>query len=233
MSAASDVQKLLDRTNRDFDDWNDFFEHTKAVWRGFQIWVSAGNQMRATTGTGKALTEKDLAGLFQYYLTDFIGPVVLQRFIAAFEIFVFDLLRILLKNKPGKLGTKTFSLGKLFVKGDIATIVEGILDEAIDKELNEVRYKKPKEWFEYLEEVQKLGCPSSPEIEQIAEMKATRDVIEHNSGKVNRVYLVKSGGKARFKEGEFVEVDDPYLLDSWKLVKKICQDMSAAVIKTL
>jgi len=46
--------------------------------------------------------------------------------------------------------------------------------------LNEVLYERPAEWFAYLQEKVKLGCPSAVEIERIAEAKATRDALIHN-----------------------------------------------------
>ena len=41
----------------------------------------------------------------------------------------------------------------------------------------------------------KLGCPTDDEIERIAEMKATRDLLIHNLGIANKTYLDKAGTK--------------------------------------
>ncbi len=64
-------------------------------------------------------------------------------------------------------------------------------------------------------------------------MKATRDVLEHNAGVANAVYVAKAGPRARYKPGERVEVSDAYSRDAWKLIKKIVQDVSAAVVVRL
>lgn len=224
------VRTLVDRANRDLDEWNDFLEHTQAVWRGFQLWVAAGNTIEARNSqTGKQFNEADLTSLSQFYLTEYLAPVVLQRFIAIAEMYIFDLLRILLRRNPAKVGGKTITVGEVIAKGSIPALLE----EAIVEKLNEIRYGKPTDWFEFLDSVERLGCPTDDEIQQLAEMKATRDVVEHNAGVVNKTYLAKAGGKARFDEGKYAEVSDQYLRDCWALLKKICNDMGGATIKIL
>jgi hypothetical protein len=111
--------------------------------------------------------------------------------------------------------------------------VEAVVAEAIEERLHKVRYAKPRDWFQYINEIQKLGCPSDEEVARIVEMKATRDVFEHNSGVANKIYLEKAGSKARFKEGEAVDVPDTYLQEGWALLKKVCADLAAAEAKVL
>jgi hypothetical protein len=103
----------------------------------------------------------------------------------------------------------------------------------VDATQVQIRYAKPAEWFKYIESLMKLGCPSNDEIADLAEIKVSRDVIEHNAGIVNNIYLDKAGAKAQFKDGEALEVPDPYLRQSWSLLKKICNDICVAAIKTL
>ena len=78
-----------------------------------------------------------------------------------------------------------------------------------------------------------LGCPDKDQIASIAEIKATRDIFEHNSGIVNQVYLNKAKGKARFGLGESIEISDQYLFDSWKLLSGICAKMTYNAAKLL
>jgi hypothetical protein len=228
MPIVEDVRGLIDRTNRDLDEWSDFLEHTKAVWRGFQFWVKAGNTFRArNAATGKEFSEADLTSLSQYYITEHLASFAFQRYISVFEAFVFDFLRILLLRNPGSLSGKELKFGAIVSKPDLATVVQ----EVIDHQLNEIRYAKPKDWFEFIDKVQRLGCPSADEVEGLAEIKATRDVLEHNAGVVTKVYMDKSGKKARFKAGEYVELPDMYLRDCWLLLKKISNDLANAAIK--
>ncbi len=230
MAAVDEVRRLVDATHRELDDWLDFFEHTKAVWRAFQTWVAAGNTVRAENAvTGKAFTETDLTSLSQYYITVFLAPVVLQRLTAAFEAYLFGLLEVLLRRNPACVESKPISLGELVKKGSISVVME----EAIQSKLSELRFDRPSEWFEFLNRVERLGCPSADEIASIVEMKATRDVIEHNKGFANAMYSHKAGAKARVKDGEPVDVPDDYLRDSWQLLRGVCARTAEAAIKVM
>jgi hypothetical protein len=230
MPPTAELKSLLDRTNRDFDDWSDFFEHSKYVWRGFKDWVGAGHTFNARNAdTGNEFTEAILTGLSQFYITEHLASFTFQRYVSVFEAFVFGFLRILLIDSPGQLSDKDLKFGRIIAKPDLTAVIE----EVVEHELNEIRYRKPKDWFDFLNRVQRLGCPSADEIEVIAETKATRDVLEHNAGIVGKVYVAKAGPKARFKEGEYVELSDRYLTDSWNLLKKVCNDLTAAAAKVL
>jgi hypothetical protein len=230
MAAVDDLRRLIDRAHRELEDWHDFFEHTKVVWRTFQIWVTAGHTLRAQNAvTHKEFTEADLTSLSQYYITFFLAPVVLQRLTAAFETYVFGVLEILLRKNPGCLDAKPISLGELLKKGSI----EAVIDEAIQRKLNDLRFDRPSRWFEFLNTVERLGCPSEDEIASIAEMKATRDVIEHNNGFANAIYVEKAGRKGRFNEGEPIDVSDEYLRDCWRLLRNVCSKTGEAAIRVM
>jgi hypothetical protein len=230
MATVDDLKSLIQRINGELDDWHNFYEHTKTVWRTFQQMANDGLKLTAENETtGQKYTAQDLVGLSQYYMTEILAPFALQKFSSTFESFISDFLRILLFRKPGVLGKKSLSLGDVIKAGAVTTLIS----DAIEEKLNQIRYEKVKDWFEFVDSVQKLGCPAADEIERVAEIKATRDIIEHNSGIVNKIYLGKAGAKSRFKEGDNIEVADTYLRESWELLKKICNDMTNAAQRLL
>ncbi len=57
------------------------------------------------------------------------------------------------------------------------------------KQLNELKYEAVRGWFDALNEAVKLGCPTEDEADALAELKATRDVLEHNAGVVNDMVM--------------------------------------------
>ena len=61
-------------------------------------------------------------------------------------------------------------------------------------------------------------------------MKATRDILEHNAGVVNDIYIRKAGNRTRYAVGDLVEIDDSYHFASWRLIKKVAADLTAAAI---
>ena len=54
---------------------------------------------------------------------------------------------------------------------------------------------------------------------------ATRDIIEHNDGVVNATYFRKAGKKARNVVGKYLDMDDNYFLDCWRLVIRIVEEV--------
>lgn len=78
-----------------------------------------------------------------------------------------------------------------------------------------------------------MGCPAEDEIDALAEIKAARDILEHNAGVVNETYRKKAGKSARYEIGEHVEIDDAYHLESWRLIKKVVRDVTSAAIVRL
>lgn len=91
-------------------------------------------------------------------------------------------------------------------------------------------YERPAEWFAYLEDKVKLGCPTADEIDRIAEAKASRDVLIHNRGVASKIYVSKSRRFARCREGEILDVTEPYHREIWELLRKVVAEVSDAAI---
>jgi uncharacterized protein YdeI (YjbR/CyaY-like superfamily) len=100
----------------------------------------------------------------------------------------------------------------------------------VDKELNELKYEKLSDWKAYLERLVKLGCPTTDEIEQLAEIKASRDILVHNNGIANATYISKAGNRARYNDGERLEIPEQYHRASWETTNKVIRDISGAAI---
>jgi hypothetical protein len=66
-----------------------------------------------------------------------------------------------------------------------------------------------------------------------AEIKATRDILEHNAGVVNETYRRKAGKIARYEVGERVGLEDAYHLESWGLMKKVERDLTESALSRL
>jgi len=107
---------------------------------------------------------------------------------------------------------------------------DAIVSDIVNKEVRSVGYKRVADWFEYLNEVVHLRCPTQDEVAQLAEVKASRDILVHNKGVVNSTYLDKVGAIARYADGETIEIPEHYHRTSWQLIRQIVADMSAAAI---
>ena len=227
MSLANDIRRIEGRALADLDSSHDYHTYTKRVWRFVQEIAKEGRTFTyRNPATGTKVDEQSLLGRSQIYITEYLTAATFQQFVLLFEDFVFDLLRSWLAAYPASLSAKQVSIAEVLTAPDISTI----MTSAIDKELNDLKYKRVAEWFSYLERLAQLGCPDSSEIEQLAEIKASRDVLVHNHGVANATYISKAGSRARFKEGEKLLVPEPYHRASWQAIRDIVRKISAAAV---
>jgi hypothetical protein len=221
-----DIDELAERARNDLDDLFNFGAHIHLIWKQFVVWAHQGNKFKSKNiYTEKEVSEAELIELYRRYRTDYLHSLSFQHLVALFEAFLFDLLRLLHADDPRHLNKKKqLEVGVALSAPDRHALVLLIAD----RELNELKYKRPSEWFEYLNGIVDLGCPTADEINLLSEIKASRDLLVHNMGLVNSIYLDKAAASARYKIGEKVVIDTPRFNEAWKLVKKVVDDISAA-----
>ena len=103
----------------------------------------------------------------------------------------------------------------------------------VEQELDRLKYRRLSVWFDCWEKRSRLGTPSRDQIERLAEVKASRDVLVHNRGIVNGMYLRKSGPRARYAEGARLRIIEPYLRASGQLIGEVVREPAAAAISKL
>lgn len=108
--------------------------------------------------------------------------------------------------------------------------VNDLLLYIIDKQINELLYASPKEYFKSLEEILAIHINDDVK-DRYSEIKATRDLLVHNNGEVNETYARKSGAEARAIIGQNIPVDESYFdscISTFKdLVKEIYEGLMA------
>lgn len=227
MALADNIRTLRDRVLTDLTAAHDYYSDTKIAWDIIRKIVAAGYTLtirNMTTGT--VTTQAELAAKARGYVAEQLAEATFQQFISIFENYFFDLLRLWLIAYPQNL------MGK---KVDFKAVLDAPDKEAItllvvNKELNEIAYDRPTEWFAYLEDKAKLGCPTPDEIDRIAEAKASRDVLIHNRGIASKLYESKAGKRARYKDGQRIDIAESYHRDTWELLRKVITDISNAAI---
>ena len=172
----------------------------------------------------------DLPALFKNCQESFLISASFQQQIALFEYFVFDAVRLVLCDEPKRLpANKKVDLAVI----TSATTREQIIQDLVERELNELRYKGVGDWFAYLEQYVNGVAPSAEVTSQIAEAKATRDLLVHNRGVINEVYLRKAGQLARGKIGEVVPMPPEYRAQNWRLLVQVVATVSTLLIDKL
>jgi hypothetical protein len=101
----------------------------------------------------------------------------------------------------------------------------------IERVVRELAYRRPAQWFRFLDNRVNLGCPDENQRGALCEMKATRDVMEHNRRRVGPDYLEKAGAFARYAEGDVVQIDEPYLMQCLALMRDVVEAMADAAIR--
>lgn len=144
--------------------------------------------------------------------------------VATTEDYLLQSLTIVLRWYPRKLtvtgsgvhGDRKVSLEQVLEARDMNELISRL----IEGRLVSVFYASPQEYFGYIEHVLGFELPEDAKA-QYVETKATRDILIHNSGIVNELYVRKAGPKARASEGKPVPLDDQYLSESIRCMKRV------------
>lgn len=206
---------------------HDYYFHSRTVWRRLERAVAKGDRFTIRNSATKTKTNQEaLVGYIERYVGDYLIVSTFQQFVTVFEDFFFDLLRLWLVAYPGSLSEKDLKFGLVLKAPDKAAITHAV----VDRELNELKYEKVADWFDYLERRMNLGCPGKDAIGTLAEIKASRDIVVHNKGIVNVVYLAKAGKRARYQVGERLEIPEHYHRESWETIKQVIAEVADAAI---
>jgi hypothetical protein len=225
MAMADEIRDLATRSLTALNAGHDYYAHTKTVWRLMQQAVKAGRTFVVRNmATGTVVNEEALLGLAQQYITEYQASFSFQHFVSLLEDWLFDLLRLWLLGYPNSLAKRAIEFSVVLDAADKAAITLAV----VDKELNELKYRKVAEWFAYLEKLVRLGVPNADQIEHLAEIKASRDILAHNQGVANKVYVAKAGVRARYPLGAQLEIPEHYLRESWETIRQVIRDVSAA-----
>ena len=77
--------------------------------------------------------------------------------------------------------------------------------------MDSLKYKRPADWFKDLNDRVNLNRLAAEQIERLAEIKASRDILVHNRRIVNETYCDKAGTRARYAVGQRLKIQEPYL----------------------
>jgi hypothetical protein len=149
-----------------------------------------------TTSTLKS-TESEF-----YESTYIIGLVTVA------EALVTDLATEYLACYPGHLKEKTFSLDLVDEYGSVATAIKSLAEKTV----NDWSYGKFSDLVKKTITLFNTKASLDPALmDEISEIKATRDLYVHANGIANKTYLYKSGALARARVGHKLELGRPYL----------------------
>lgn len=227
MPLAHDLSQHRDMILSDLDAAHDFYAHTRQAWAIVQTQIGLGRRVSMRNrATGSRVSNDELAHRARNYVAEQLAAASFQQFVSLFEDFMFGVVRLWLGAFPHSLGNRQMTFQDAISAGDL----EGITREIIEREIRSISYRRVRDWFSSLETLVKLGCPSEADIQYLAEIKASRDILVHNRSIVNKTYTEKAGTMSRFSFGERLTIPEQYHQESWMLIRKVVTEVAGAAI---
>jgi len=169
-------------------------------------------------------TDKELQDIYNRFTQRELYGTFLVGAVSRFEAFLSDVLKTVLTAYPAKLHIAVTGITpckdvptELLLR---STDLDSVIGSVIVEHVRRVMYASPKEYLAYFEKAVGVGF-SKEEKATYIEIKATRDLIVHGSGKVNDMYVTKAGKKARGSLDDFVSVDEQYFSSSIAMLKRL------------
>lgn len=144
--------------------------------------------------------------------------------VAEFEGFLVDMLRTIVKRHPVKVGNISIKVSEIAICSS--------LDEAIaigiDRFINDLTYKRPKEYIDSLQEIFSLNKDDFQGLwPGLIERKARRDLGVHNDWRKNEIYIrkIREVGITPTND-DFLAPDNEYFVESVGIVHDILSKIS-------
>jgi hypothetical protein len=227
MPLRQDIEQARDRAIIALKDAHDYVPFTSEAWRTLQTDIEREgrkidwqNLHTMTSISGPAVLAR-AHGYVQVELTN----STLQQFVSIFENFLSDAIRAWILAHPKRISKRQLTGEELIALPDKPAIIEAL----VDKELKDVFYDRPANWFEYVKAMVNIDTPTDAEANEFAEIKATRDVLVHGQGIANAYYAAKAGRLARAQPGQPIDVPGPYHQKSWELISKLVREIGTAM----
>lgn len=161
---------------------------------------------------------------------------VLVYIVAQVEAFLNDVIRITLQFDNRRLLTQVQGIdtGKKVEVSEILSsdTKEILIDTIINRQLTSLFYASPSKQFEYIKKVLGVDIDTAIQSEWV-ELKATRDLIVHNYGTINDVYIKKCNVFARGNIGEKIVVDKIYFENAIAKMKSLIGKITSTLQRSI
>jgi hypothetical protein len=182
----------------------------------------------STRKKGIALTRResvDLTKLYEAQHKRGIFETNLISVVSRTEAFIQDCLAVMLVEYPAKMTL----LSKDGIPLDLFLQTEDkseVITRYVALKCEGLMYGKPKDYLNKFGECLDIDL-AADHVNSFIEIKATRDIIIHNNGKINKSYVDKAGAKKRGKVGDMLPIDHDYFRSSIISLKAFSMDVRA------
>ncbi len=149
------------------------------------------------------------------------------NFVTILEAWLSDVLREILRTSPHKIRKEMVDSAIVIDSSSY----EECLEKLIDYELTKLSYASTKKFTKHLQEITSTDIGGISELLDVLEFKATRNVLLHNKGIVDKTYLQKAGDKARANEGEEIKIDQTAFMNSHDIITTFIKKISDGLVQ--
>jgi hypothetical protein len=211
-SAMFDQGELAQLTYRAFDI---AIRTTKATEEEqIEITFPIGYTAHKTALESSRKYRKDeLVKIYEFLSIHQLSINAIVQLVTIVETMIGEIVSAIVMRYPEKLGGKrTLSIQTILESASL----EEIHVRATDTLLNELSYKSPADFAEFMKQLLSVNLLECPAFHRYMEIKATRDIFIHNRGVANEVYVRKAGTHLRVSSGMTLPMDIGYFLESYE-----------------
>jgi hypothetical protein len=179
-----------------------------------------------SVGRTKFARRKDieLMEIYERFISRELYENLIVTAISQFESMLFEVVKLIINAYPQKLTLsvhgvdmdRNVSLEVLLRSGSL----EEVFTDVIGKRINAISHARPQAYLDYLNGIAGITTSDTAFLDYI-EIKASRDIIIHNAGIVNDVYLQKAGERARGQLNKKLVIDGDYFDHCIATLKRI------------
>lgn len=172
-------------------------------------------------------------GIYDQYLAKGLYEAFLVSTLSRFESFLADVLFAFFMRYPLRITQKVGGIPACpeMSAADVirAEDKDDLVRKMIHQHIEQVFRQRPSMYMRYLVEI--IGVEDDKSFLDYYEVSATRDLIVHSNGVINRLYMEKSGEKSRGAIGDRLTVDKKYFDAALAKIKRVSGSIKRDVEK--
>jgi hypothetical protein len=167
----------------------------------------------------KKYTVKHLLDNYDYLSRTQLAVNGIYQIVTIIECLLNDLLFEIIRKCPEKIDKKQIEVKRILKANSFEELQRNIIYSVV----HELSYRSPHEYAREFEKYASMNLLECPAYQRYIEVKATRDVLIHNKGIANIIFVSKSGMFARVSSGVEMPVDDIHFMESYEYSLKLTE----------
>lgn len=168
-------------------------------------------------------TDAQVMEIYDQYLAAGLYEAFLVSTLSRFESFLADVLTAFFLAYPMRITQRVQGIPACpqMSAADVinAEDKDQLMSVMVAEHMEQVFRQRPSDYMKYVVEI--VGVKDDKSFLDYYEVAATRDLVVHNSGLINELYIQKAGKKARGDIGDRLTVDKKYFYAALAKMKRV------------